>query len=176
MALRIVHYSWHLISRCIMRSERSKRAAWHFSQGCFYSLTQAVVSALIVLEVAHSQRIWGDLLTALRERLDDVQPRPSTKLLVLRAHANTHTRDECKFFHHICPQYVHRRSSLPCDQRSPSQSTGRRADLPAAPDHLWKTLSRMQTLWEKKRQPTSEESEYLLPNYLYRPAPGNYSD
>lgn len=57
----------------------------------FYSLTQAVVSALVVLEVAHSQRIRGDLLAALGERLDDVETRPRAKLLILHALTNTHT-------------------------------------------------------------------------------------
>lgn len=79
-----------------MKSELSKRLR-DISPGAvffFYSLTEPVVSALVVLEVAHSQRVGGDLLAALRERLDDVEPGPRTKLLVLQTHKHTNTHDE----------------------------------------------------------------------------------
>lgn len=52
---------------------------------CFYGLTQAVVSALVVLEVAHSQCVRRNLLAALWEGLDNVEARPRTEFLVLHA-------------------------------------------------------------------------------------------
>lgn len=74
-----------------MKSELSKRLRDISPRAVFYSPTEPVVSALVVLEVAHSQRVRRDLLAALGECLDDVKTGPRTKLLVLQTHKHTHS-------------------------------------------------------------------------------------
>lgn len=72
--------------QAIMKSGRSKRPRDISPRAVFRVPTEAVVSALVVLEVAHGQRVRGDLLAALGERLDDVETRPRAELLILRTH------------------------------------------------------------------------------------------
>lgn len=70
-----------------------KRQRDIFPQGGSDSLTQTVVSALVVLEVAHGQSVRRDLLAALGQRLDDVEPRPRTELLILSIKPQTMSKN-----------------------------------------------------------------------------------
>lgn len=98
--LRLLHVPadiWQLTHNEI---RLQSKAAWHFSRGGFYSLTQPIVSALVVLKVAHGQSVGGDFLRALGERLDDVQARAGAELLILGGQTGTdgHRWGKSSFF------------------------------------------------------------------------------